>query len=99
MTTPTMRPSHSEMYDKEAVPQRGRRGSSYIDLFDAVTTVSISSSRRGSNKTVASGRRDYGEDVADRNIADFGSGDINLHSPQVLYRCPMVKDKMTDSNI
>jgi hypothetical protein len=42
-----------------------RRKSTYIDLFDAVPTHDVIRER-------SNGRMDYGEDVADRNIANYG---------------------------
>jgi len=59
---------------------------SYVDILDAQS--SIKSSRETSrHRAKASGVRDYGEDVADRNIADFGSGTkaIDLNSPDFSY--------------
>jgi hypothetical protein len=60
---------------------------SYVDLLDAHST--IDRSREASrHRTKASGIRDYGEDVADRNIADFGEkGDkgLDLNSPEFSY--------------
>lgn len=42
-----------------------RRKSTHIDLFDAVPT-------HDAIREKSNGRRDYGEDVADRNIANYG---------------------------
>lgn len=79
----TRAPLPNLLDSSSSTQSHGRAGSSYIDLFDAVSTLSNRAPNVSRHKTVASGRRDYGEDVADRNIADFGSGDINLLSPQV----------------
>lgn len=80
--TNSLRPPRS-LAGAQAGTAHNRVNSSYIDLFDAVSVFSPELEKSSRHKTVASGKRDYGEDVADRNIMDFGSGDINLNSPQV----------------
>lgn len=62
---------------------------SYVDLLDAHST--IKRTREASlHRTKASGVRNYGEDVADRNIADFGERldrdpKLDLNSPEFSY--------------
>jgi hypothetical protein len=54
---------------------RTQKQSAYVDLLDAVARVNPTT-RTFIQKRIASGRRDYGEDVADRNIAEFGGDEF-----------------------
>ncbi|KAL5330433.1 hypothetical protein ACEPPN_003961 [Leptodophora sp. 'Broadleaf-Isolate-01'] len=60
---------------------------SYVDLLEAHSSIRPESSK---HRAKASGVRNYGEDVADRNIDRFGAGSSNtsqldLNSPQFSY--------------
>jgi hypothetical protein len=67
------RPSHQKAAPKPA-PK-----SVHVDILDAATHLD-SSRYPVSRKIIASGKRDYGEDVADRNITN--SGDVATVKPQ-----------------
>lgn len=57
---------------------------SYVDLLDAHSN--IRPSREDSrHRAKASGVRNYGEDVADRNIAEHGSKTFDVNSPEFSY--------------
>jgi len=49
--------------------------SAHIDILDAVARINPSAQTL-IQKTIALGERDYGEDVADRNIAEFGGDEL-----------------------
>jgi len=72
------------------VPHHQRHGSnmshkSYVDILDAHSNIRPSQDV-SKHRAKASGMRNYGEDVADRNIADFGGGSkLDLNSPQFSY--------------
>jgi len=58
---------------------------SYVDLLEAHSSIRPETSK---HRTKASGVRNYGEDVADRNIDRFGAGShtqLDLNSPQFSY--------------
>ncbi|KAL2070160.1 hypothetical protein VTL71DRAFT_13186 [Oculimacula yallundae] len=58
---------------------------SYVDLLEAHSSIRPETSK---HRAKASGVRDYGEDVADRNINRFGSSNtaqLDLNSPQFSY--------------
>ena len=58
---------------------------SYVDLLEAHSTIRPETSK---HRTKASGVRNYGEDVADRNIDRFGAAShtqLDLNSPQFSY--------------
>jgi hypothetical protein len=63
------------------ISQHTKSGKSHIDLLDAA--AKINSTRTLDQRTQASGKRDYGEDVADRNIDEFGAPDLSF--PQSRY--------------
>ena len=56
---------------------RTQNQSAHIDLLDAVARINPSA--QAFIQKIASGRRDYGEDVADRNIAEFGGDEFPQH--------------------
>ncbi|KAK0120406.1 hypothetical protein ONS96_010621 [Cadophora gregata f. sp. sojae] len=58
---------------------------SYVDLLEAHSSIRPESSK---HRAKASGIRNFGEDVADRNIDRFGAGShtqLDLNSPQFSY--------------
>jgi hypothetical protein len=57
---------------------------SYVDLLEAYSNIQTSQDV-SKHRAKASGVRDYGEDVADRNIADFGDHRLDLNSPEFSY--------------
>jgi hypothetical protein len=74
----------------DSASQQSKSVTGYVDLLDAAATINPSRSLK--QRARASGVRDYGEDVADRNIAEFGAVDLN--SPQFSYlRAIYVQDK------
>lgn len=50
--------------------------SAHVDLLDALSNIKPSPNIH-IQRIKASGRRDYGEDVADRNLAAFGGGELD----------------------
>lgn len=62
---------------------------SYVDLLDAHSNIKRTG-EASLHRTKASGVRNYGEDVADRNMADFGERSyrdpkLDLNSPEFSY--------------
>jgi hypothetical protein len=58
--------------------------SPHVDILDAVTRIKPSA-QTFIQKKIASGERDYGEDVADRNIAEFGGYEFPQHDTYSYY--------------
>ncbi|KAI9745620.1 MAG: hypothetical protein M1818_001154 [Claussenomyces sp. TS43310] len=54
---------------------RSRRYSSHIDLFDAVAKMDVQRRNPSRHRVLALGGREFGEDVADRNLVNFGTVD------------------------
>jgi hypothetical protein len=54
---------------------RNHKRSAHVDILDAVTWINPSTQIL-IQKRIASGKRDYGEDVADRNIAEYGGDEF-----------------------
>lgn len=65
-------------------PPQNRNPTAYVDLIDAASSIKPDYNK---SRHKATGKRDYGEDVADRNIADFGGS--ALTSPEYNY-LPMI---------
>lgn len=57
---------------------RTHKQSAHVDIIDAVARINPSTDIF-IQKRIASGKRDYGEDVADRNIAKFGGDEFPQH--------------------
>lgn len=74
---------------------RSRSRSSYVDILDAHDRIRPGSRRRASTAT---GFRNYGEDIADRNIVEFGDGQLDTssnytHTTQSSYSSRQSKGK------
>lgn len=91
------RSSRASPYDPRSRAQRVRsvsafssdslgsqRQPAHVDLLDAAAQINPSP-QKFLRKTIASGKRDYGEDVADRNIAQFGGDEFPQHDAYSCY--------------
>jgi hypothetical protein len=63
---------------------RPHKQSTHVDILDAATQINPSA-QTFIQRRIASGKRDYGEDVADRNIAEFGGDEFPQHDADSYY--------------
>jgi hypothetical protein len=90
-------PSLTSLYSPSTTTQRVRsvsafssdtlrphKQSAHVDILDAATQINPSKQTL-IQRRIASGKRDYGEDVADRNIAEFGGDEFPQHDAYSYY--------------
>lgn len=68
--------------DHNTRPQtsNGRTRGSHLDLFDAVSVLSKHKRNLSLSKSTGSGTREYGEDVADRNLKSLRSSGLDFYT-------------------
>jgi hypothetical protein len=74
-------------------PLQSHNQSAHVDILDAVAQINPSA-QASIQKIIALGERDYGEDVADRNIAEYGGDEL---PQQDAYSYSSSDDYTTDS--
>jgi hypothetical protein len=85
-------------FHERAESRASRSGSSYVDLFEAASTINPAENTPG-RRVVASGARIFGEDVADRNIADFGGVDFDSSEYAYLKEIYGLKSSVRSSRV